>query len=370
MRILHLLKTSVGGGWAVRMMKEHAREGVELHVALPLGGLNIPIYQELGIHVHEWNPSLRNLGESRKELRRIVEEVKPDIIHSHFVLSTLIMRLALRDSKTPRIFQVPGPLHLERWYTRWPDLWLAQKSDHWIATCGWTRTRYIKSGVKPERVIMSFYGGYMNVKDIPSGKLRSEFSIDKNDFIAGMVAYMYAPKPLLGQKRGLKGHEDFIDAIAILQKKYPDIVGVCIGGAWGDAGWYEEKVKEYASRSGARIIFTGSRTDVPELYQDFDCAVHPSHSENLGGAGESLLYAIPTVATKVGGFPDLVHEDETGYLVPPKSPEKIAEAIEKIYLDRKHAKDMALNGQRFVVENCDVKKTAAEVLDFYNHLLK
>ena len=30
--------------------------------------------------------------------------------------------------------------------------------------------------------------------------------------------------------------------------------------------------------------------NVPELYQDFDVAVHPSHSENLGGAGESLRW--------------------------------------------------------------------------------
>lgn len=368
MKVLHLLKTSDGAAWALRLMKELAGYGIEVHVALPLGGALIPKYKEAGIIIHEFNPSLKKLSNSTKDIRKLVDEIKPDLIHSHFVLTTILMRLALRKDKTPRIFEVPGPLHLEHLHTRWIDPFLAQKNDYWIATCKWTQDRYIKSGVDPSRVFLTYYGGDISHQSYEKGKLRTEFGLD-GKYVVGMVAYMYAPKKLLGQKRGLKGHEDFIDAIRLLQDKYPDIMGVCIGGAWGDAEWYEAQVKEYAKKKGARIIFTGTRTNVGELYQDIDCVVHPSHSENLGGAGESLMLCVPTIASSVGGFPDIVIDNETGLIVPPKNPEAIAEAIEKMYLDREFATESAKKGQEFVLDILDVRNTSKEVNNFYKEIL-
>lgn len=370
MKVLHLLKTSEGASWALRLMKELVSYGIEVHVALPPGGRFYQTYQEYGIYVHPYECSLKTINKSSRELREIVSRVRPDIIHSHFVLTTVIMRLALRDDSTLRVFEVPGPLHLEHWHTRWIDPFLAQKNDYWIATCKWTRERYIKSGISPEKVFLTYYGSNISHKHYDSGKLRSEFNLDPSKYIVGMVAYMYAPKKFLGQKRGLKGHEDFIDAISILNKKYPDITGVCIGGPWAGASKYELQVKEYAKRSGANIIFTGTRNNVGELYQDINCAVHPSHSENLGGAGESLLLGVPTIATNIGGFPDIVINEETGLLVPSKNPEKIAKAIERMYLDRDFAKSCATKGKLLVRNLLDVKNTSKNVFKFYNEMLQ
>src|SRR5690606_31044154 len=103
---------------------------------------------------------------------------------------------------------------------------------------------------------------------------------------------------------------------------------VFVGGAWNKAYSYEKQIREYAERKGGdRFVFLGTRNDVLELYPDFDVAVHPSHSENLGGAVESLLLKVPTIATNVGGFPDIVIDGETGWLVPPGRPDKLAEKI-------------------------------------------
>jgi len=369
MRVLHLLKTSEGASWAFRLMRELVLLGVEVHVALPEGGSLYHKYEEYGIHVHPYECSLKSLISSSKRLREIVHKVCPYIIHSHFVLTTIIMRIALRDNKIPRVFEVPGPLHLEYWHTRWIDPFLAQKNDYWIATCKWTQNRYIKLGISAERVFLTYYGGEIGLHSYEAGKLRSEFNISPSTFVVGMVAYMYAPKHFLGQKRGLKGHEDFIDAIGILNKKYPDILGVCIGGPWNGATEYEKQVKDYAKASNANIIFTGTRSNVGELYQDLDCAVHPSHSENLGGAVESLSLGVPTIATNVGGFPDIVIDGETGLLVNPKSPSELAGAIERMYLDREFAKSSAARGQKLVLDLLDVRNTSRDVYEFYKVIL-
>ena len=53
-------------------------------------------------------------------------------------------RLALgKKSKIPRVFQVAGPLHLEHRFFAWLDIALAGPRDSWLATCQWTRQKYL-----------------------------------------------------------------------------------------------------------------------------------------------------------------------------------------------------------------------------------
>ena len=164
MKVLNLMKTSVGGTWALRQMQELVRLGVNVHTVLPERGLLWDNYRSSGIRVHwlqtdfplrkPWLLPVRLSG-----LRRLVDAVKPVIIHSHFVGTTLTMRLALRSKPAlPRIFQVPGPLHLEQAIFRWIEIATAQPNDCWIGTCSATKERYLRSGVDARRVFLSYYG--------------------------------------------------------------------------------------------------------------------------------------------------------------------------------------------------------------------
>ncbi len=100
-----------------------------------------------------------------------------------------------------------------------------------------------------------------------------------------------------------------------------------------------------------------------------DVVVHPSHSENVGGAAESLLLGIPTVATEVGGFPDLVHPGETGWLVPARSPQDLANAILDALNNPAHSKEMAQKGQLLAQQIFDVKGSAQEIYKIYETVL-
>ena len=83
-------------------------------------------------------------------------------------------------------------------------------------------------------------------------------------------------------------------------------------------------MREYARRKcGEAVVCLGTRGDIADLYADLDLVIHPSHSENVGGAVESLLLARPTITTNIGGFPDLIKDGVTGYLVPPKKPDPV-----------------------------------------------
>jgi len=379
LKVLHLAKTSIGARWAFLQMRELVKLGVEVHVALPPGGSLVPEYEAAGIVIHlmQLDFPIRNPWQFPKvfrELRNLVSRVDPDIIHSHFVGTTLTMRLALgKTHPLPRVFQVPGPLHLEHPFFRQGEISTAGCPDYWIGSCQWTCERYRKSGISQDRVFLSYYGMDLNNRFScgEKGKLRQELGIEANVKIIGMVAFMYAPKWFLGQTRGLKGHEDLIDALAICLKTEPNIIGVFIGGAWPyHATAYEQRVRTYGlKRCGDRAIFLGTRNDIQELYPDVDIAVHPSYSENIGGAGESLFCAVPTIATNVGGFPDVVKHGETGWLVPARAPAQLAATILEALRDPVRSYRMAVRGQSLVKQLFDVRETARQVLEIYDHII-
>jgi len=211
MKSLHLIKTSFGAIWALRQIRELVRLGIEVHVALPEGGPMVGKYRAVGASEHllqtdfpirtPWRfPSLS------AKISRLVRAIDPDIIHSHFVGTTLSMRLALKREKTiPRLFQVPGPLHLEHAFFRKMEIATACKLDYWVGSYRWTCDRYENSGIEKRRVFLSYYGTDTETFSPKTpGSLRKELGLSQDCKIIGMVAHMYAPKRYLGQKRGLK----------------------------------------------------------------------------------------------------------------------------------------------------------------------
>jgi glycosyltransferase involved in cell wall biosynthesis len=379
MRVLHLLKTARGAAWALRQVAELRRAGVDIVVALPPATPGLaPQYAEVGATVvpvdldfttrHPWR-----LANALRRCRCLASRVRPDVIHSHFVSTTLVARIALgRQHPTPRLFQVPGPLHLEHAPYRMLDLATAGPCDAWIASCRWTREEYLRRGVPSERVFLSYYGADLaGMRSGTRGAFRHALGLDPHTPLVGLVAYLYPPKWFLGQRRGIKGHEDFIDAFAEVVRVRPEVRAVVVGGAWANATSYEEKLRAYARRRcGTAIFFTGTRGDVPNVYADLDVAVHPSLSENCGGAVESLAAACPTIATAVGGLPDVVRAGRTGWLVPPHAPQRLAAAILEALANPTLARARAHAGRALVNRLFDSAQTGRNIVAVYEHVLR
>ena len=272
MKVLHIVKTAVGANWAYEQVRVLWSLGIEVVVALPSDTEGLaPKYRQAVATVRRANldfpaQHLWRVPAVCASLRRLVKEVHPNLIHTHHVGTTFALRIALgKHSPIPRIFQVPGPLHLEHNFFARLDLSLAGPRDHWIATCLWTRDRYMKLGIPPERVFLTYAATDLKpFKGVRTGALRKEIGISPTTPLIGMVAYMYAPMRFLGQKRGLKGHEDFMAALGIVKQVCPEIRAVIVGGAWGNAGWYELRLRELGARlCNDFLTFLGTRSDIP-----------------------------------------------------------------------------------------------------------
>lgn len=380
MRVLQFTKTNQGAAWAYEQARWLSGRGVEVITVLPAVEGDMAdryVQAEMPILQGDFSLPIRHSWRFRQRaraLREMVAQVSPDVVHCHFVTNVVMLRLALRNSKTPRVFQVPGPLHLEHWLFRTAEIALATPSDFWAGACRDTCKRYVNAGVPADRVFLNYYGGYggrsCDEYRADTGVLRREFGLADDSVLIGMVSYFYRPKRLLLQRRGLKGHEDFIDAIALARRSHPEVVGLVIGGPWGGAQRYVDRVKKYARKHcPGGLVFTGHRADLKAVYRELAVAVHPSHSENLGGAAESLAAGVPTVATRVGGFPDIVIDGETGLLVRPKHPEELAGAIVDLIQNRTKASALANRGRELVCELLDIDRTGAAVLDTYRSIL-
>lgn len=378
MKILQVVKTNRGATWAFNQARQLKHMGVEVVTVLPdTHGGYADKYRAAGMRVipGEWSLPVKKpwrFFSISRQIRKTLREERPDILHLHFVTNVLMCRLALRRDKTIRLFQVPGPLHLENKLISYVERTTATKVDYWAGACKKTCADYINKGIDSQRVHLAYYG-VSPMESAPEpckNTLRSEYGISGDTRIVAMVSYFYKPKKYLGQKRGLKGHEDFIDAMKIVMQKYNEVVPVIIGNAWDGSEAYELQVQEYARRVlGNQVIFTGYRKDVYDIYPEIDVAVHPSHSENLGGAAESLLFAVPTISSDVGGFPDIVIPGETGCLVKAKDPDDLAEKIEWAITHPEEMKKMAEKGRKLVDGLLAIETTASAVYNIYRKLL-
>jgi len=379
MRVLHLVKTTTGAVWALRQIRELRRLGVDVTVALPSDRDGLaPRYAEAGADViaADLDFTARDcwrLGPAIARCRSLVARVRPDLIHSHFVSTTIVARLALgRHHPVPRLFQVPGPLHLEHALFRALDLATSGPADRWVATCRWTEARYRAAGVAPGRVALAYYGTDLEqFAAAPRGVLRAALGLGHDTPLVGMVAWVYPPRWTAGRLRGVKGHEDFIDAFARLRALWPRARAVVVGGAWAGAAAYERRLVARARRvCGDALQFTGPRDDVPAVYADLDLAVHPSLSENCGGAVESLAAGCPTIATAVGGLPDVVIPDRTGWLVPPRDPGALASVMLAALTDRAEARRRAVAGREHVRGLFAAARSAREIAALYRRILE
>jgi glycosyltransferase involved in cell wall biosynthesis len=378
--VLHLVKTSDGAGWAAQQARVLCSLGVSVHVVLPDSrGRALDLWRSSGAKLHFLDIDLR-LGSLGKvpfrlsQFRRLVQALKPDVVHSHFVSTTLFARLALgHRSAIPRLFQVAGPLHLEHWGSRSMELRSAGPQDHWIASSRCIAGWYERLGVSRNRIHLSYWGMNTVVSAAPAEPfLRRFIGVEEDTILVGNVSWMYPPKWYLWQSIGLKCHEDVIVALAKVVRRDSRVVGVLVGGAWGGAHWYEERLRRLAySLAGDRIRFTGpiSGDLARRAWSEIDLAVHVPLSENCGGVIEPLCSGVPTIASAVGGIPEVVMHGRTGYLVPPRDPNALALAVSSVLCNMEEARLVARVGGRLVQRMFDVERTAREIPAIYDYVL-
>ncbi len=375
MHVLHLIKTSEGAIWAIRLLQEVKKvyKDITFSVIVPSGGKHFEEYKKLCENVYDFDFRLdSSIFKQGKKLKEIVLKENPDIIHSWFTQTTLYSRLFLRNINVPKIFQVVGPAHLENLIFKLGDIKSAKKNDYWIATSEYIYNKYLNSGISKDKLFFNY--AYGDVKALLESKesveprnIKKEFGIDKNSKIIGTASYIYPPK--FYQKTGIKGHEFLLETFEKLLKKRNDVVLLIAGTTFGNDKSYENKLKQKAKDIAQdKIIFTGKYNHIYEVISNFDVFVYLSKSENLGGVYESLLFEIPTVSSNKGALPELVINNETGFNAEPDDTDKLVECI--LNLLENDNNDFKIKGRELVLSKFNKENIISNAYDCYRKILE
>lgn len=163
----------------------------------------------------------------------------------------------------------------------------------------------------------------------------------------------------VGILREDKGVTDLINACAILKSKNIDFKVNIIGEFYSDQ--YRNEVMSMVSRYGIedRICFHGVKVDAAKFsfYAESDIFCYPSYYDVLPNVVmEAMIFGLPVVSTEYAGIPDFVLNDETGFLVPIKAPEKIAEKLEMLLLNRQLSEQKGKQGRQRYLNEFTIEK--------------
>lgn len=188
--------------------------------------------------------------------------------------------------------------------------------------------------------------------------LRQNLKIDDNCFVIGFVGR------LLDEHKRVS---DLIKAFAEVIKKYP-VAKLLIVGDGPD----KEMLEKLANDLGVsgNVIFSGYQPETKPFYDVMNVFVLPSAFEAFGLVlVEAMAAELPVVASRVGGIPYVVDEENTGLLFESKNINELVEKLSYIIEMPLVARDMGIKGRARAIENFSSERYVNDVDKLYEQLI-
>lgn len=330
MRIVIIIDSlKVGGAQKLvaTLVSSAPREQLELTVVSLTEENSSTILEQIrtaGVHVYSF-PSGSLMDPNR--LKRLVDFLrmeKFDLIHTHLTYANILGCLAGSYVDTP----VVTTIHSTNRDNRRPlDFLIAQLE---VLTVRQFARRIMAVGYTVADAYRNRLGGRI-VDVIPNGIPISEQLSDEIKMKLRQEISKDVSRPMLitvGRFVQVKGFEDLIDAFSLLQKRNPKPMLIMIG-----SGRMLNQIKKKISDMNLvdSVNCLGERSDISHLLSIGDIYVNSSHREGLPlTILEAMMSGLPIVATAVGDVPRVVINEETGLIVPPHEPKRLALAMDQL----------------------------------------
>ena len=341
-RVAVVIKTSQGAKWLVPQVRQMVNRGANVLVALPEGeGHLAEDLDATGARVERlaWDfsfkPHLSTIA-GLNRLRRTVQRHGASVVFYHLYASALAGRFASLGLPVRRVMMVAGPLYLENSTIRRVERILCRLDHAIVAGSDYTRRMYAALGY-PESQMEYIPYGVDCERFRPAAPDRSHIStVGESDFVAIMVAFVYAPKDLVFPGVGIKGHELLLQAWSRFSKVHAEVKLLLVGGGFDQESeeYRQGLMSRYGIAERSDVDWLDSVEDVRPYYSRAHVSVSPSLSENHGAALEASAMGVPSIVSEAGGLPETVSQD-SGWVVQTGSEDAILEALEQAYLAKK-----------------------------------
>jgi L-malate glycosyltransferase len=301
-------------------------------------------------------------GAAMLRLARYLQHTKPDIVHAILPPSIILGFPAARLGRVPVL--IASRLSMADCYRTDKLLTMADSAaTRWcnfaVGNSEAIRRELIEiDGLPPERV-GAIYNG-VDVERFRPGNLemRKQYGWNEENVVFGIVAN-FIP---------YKRHTDFVRAAALIAQSNPNARFVMAGEDRGILNTITRQIRD----RGLEPLFTvipGTR-EPERLYPALDVYVCTSQTEGLSNVLlEAGACALPTIATRVGGNPEIVTDGYNGFLVPPAEPEVIAAKALQLGSDRERRRIMGNRGRQRVATHFSMAAMVRAHEDLYARLL-
>ena len=293
-------------------------------------------------------------------IRSFINSEQPSILHSHGYKSNFY---ALAANRGKILWVVTNHLWKRTTFTlkvyAYLDSLLIRRADKVIAVSDEIADEMKTKGISASKILVIDNGIDLQkfTNQTRNNELRKSFGFNGNHKIIGTVASLTEEK----------GHIYLIEAALQVIYKYPECRFLIVGDG-GQRKFLEGKTADLGLTD--KVIFTGSRKDVPEILSMLDAFLLPSLKEGLPMALlEAMAAKVPVIASSVGAIPDVIKDGMNGMLIPPKNSDAIAKVIAIMLSNGDSTKEMAQKAFEKVRDHYSSKQMADKYLAVYKEML-
>ncbi len=291
---------------------------------------------------------LASVGDVRRRLRN----EKFDIVHAHDSKAQTIsyrasLGLAVRRVASRQVAFRPRHPMFHRWK-------YGHTCDGVIANSQAVLQVLLAAGVPDQRIEVIAPGIEMP-QNLPSPDMRAiaraRWGYSSDHFVIGHAAAFTHEK----------GQDVAIEAALSLVPKFPCARMLLPGDG--------PQRSELTAQASGIVQLPGFIENLDEFYAALDLYIMPSRSEGWGlTALRAMAFGLPVVASNVGGLPELVEHEKSGWLVPPESPEALAAAILDAASDPERLCEFGRNARERAAQ-FSIERTVEQTESLYLRLL-
>jgi glycosyltransferase involved in cell wall biosynthesis len=292
------------------------------------------------------------------------------VVHTHSAKGGFLGRLAAHALRVPAIVHTVhgAPFHpyqgrAARTLFRYCEKFAARRCDALVSVADAMTDLLVAAGVAPREKFTTVYSGMEVEPFLAAGEQRQAerraLGFDDTHVVVGKIARLFH----------LKGHEYLIRAAAEVVRSCPQVRFLLIGdGILREA--LEAQIRE-AGLAGY-FCFTGlvSPQRIPALLGVMDVLVHVSLREGLSRAlPQALIAGKPAVSYDVDGAREVVIPGQTGFLLPPRSIQPLAEALIRLVQDPALRQRLGACGRERFTEPFRHEVMTRQLRELYQRLL-
>jgi len=354
-QLLALIPTLRLRGWDIRLIVLEQRGGPvpSVNVTQRFAASGVPVERlEMGRH---GGPVL--LARLVKRLRAL----EPGLVHTHLIHADVFGALASRLAGIRRLVSTRHGTH--PFYTRTPirqaDTIAARLCDCGVAISDFAREFFIANRTFRRERLRTIYYGVNEIEGVDRRTWRERGRCNDEEVIIAVIGRLISGK----------GQDVFLEAGAILARQNEEKrLRYWIVGDGPERGRLRQKAA--ALGLSDRVTFWGFQEDIPGFLAATDVVCVPTSPRLREGLNLVLLEAgaagKPVVASRMGPFPEVVVDEETGVLFEPDSPAQLAGALRRLAHDEPLGARLGAAAARRIRERFSVSRA----IDAYDRLYR